>query len=60
MEKINIKTIVDTTRGGSFGNCSPWKGANDLPWGRKSLLVGPGVGRNYTDLFSKKVYPKQF
>ena len=54
MEKINIETIVDATRGDSFGNCSPWKGANNLPWGRKGLLVGPGVGGNYTDLFSKK------
>ena len=24
-------------------------GANDLPWGKKSLFGGSGVGGNYTD-----------
>ena len=24
-------------------------GANDLPWGRKGLPGGPGVGEDYTD-----------
>ena len=37
----------------SFGSCSAWEGggggggANDLPWGRKRLPGGPGVGENY-------------
>ena len=35
-------------RGGSFGSCLPERGAHDLPWGRKSLPEGPGVGGNYT------------
>ena len=26
----------------------PGRGANDLSWGRKGLLGGPGVGGNYT------------
>ena len=35
--------------GGSFGSCSAWEGANNLPWGWKGLPGGPGVGENYTD-----------
>ena len=31
---------------GCFGSCSPWEGGNHLPWGRKRLPGGPGVGRN--------------
>ena len=33
----------------SFGSCSAWEGANVLPWGRKDLPGGPGVGENYTN-----------
>ena len=39
---------VNRKIGGSFGSCSPWEGANDIPWGRKYLSGGPGVGGNYT------------
>ena len=43
------KRGVNRKRGGSFGSSSAWEGggggwANELPWGRKDLLVGPGVG----------------
>ena len=35
--KIHTKAIVNVSRGReSFGSCSAWEGANDLPWGRKS------------------------
>ena len=27
----------------------PGRGANDVPWGRKDLPAGPGIGGNYTD-----------
>ena len=29
--------------------CSSWEGANVLPWGRKDLSGGLGVGENYTN-----------
>ena len=28
----------------------PGREAKDLPWGRKGLLGGPGIGGNYIDL----------
>ena len=45
------KAIANVSReGGSFGSCSTWEGANNLPWGRKDLPGEPGVEANYTDL----------
>ena len=38
------KRGVNRKRGGSFWSCSAWEGANNLPWGKKSLPGGPGVG----------------
>ena len=43
------KRGINRKRGGSFGSCSAWEEANDLPSGRKDLPGGPGVGGNYTD-----------
>ena len=57
---VEIKTVYyfvhSNRRGGefwrrkkeqeSFGSCSAWEGANDLPWGRNGLPGGPGVGGN--------------
>ena len=44
------KRGVNRKRGGeSFGSCSAWEGANDLPWGRKDLPGGLGVEGNYID-----------
>ena len=35
--------------GGGVRSCSVWEEANDLPWGRKGLPSGHGVGANYRD-----------
>ena len=36
-KNMHTKVIVDVSTGGSFESCSAWEGANELPWGRKSL-----------------------
>ena len=43
------KVGVNRKRGGVLEVDLPWRGANCLPWGRKGLPEGPGIGRNYTD-----------
>ena len=43
------KRGVNRKEEGSFGSCSAWEGANDLPWGRKDLPFGLGVGGNHAD-----------
>ena len=35
--------------GGGIRSFSAWKGANDIPWGRKGVPGGPGIGGNYTN-----------
>ena len=47
--RYHQKREVNRKREGSFGSCSAWEGANDLPWGGKSLPGGPRVEGNYTD-----------
>ena len=47
--EISLKRGVNRKRGGSFGNCSAREGKNGLPWGKKGLPGGPGVGGNYTN-----------
>ena len=47
--KYPQKIEINRKRGGSFESYSVWEGANDLPWGRKGLSGGPGVGRNCAD-----------
>ena len=47
--EISSKEGLTGNEGRSFGSCSTWEGTNDLPWGRKGLPGGPGVGGNYTD-----------
>ena len=45
--EITSKKRVNRKRGVSFRSCSPWEGANGLPWVMKGLPGGPGVGENY-------------
>ena len=52
----NLGVEISSKKGGltekegrSFGSCSVWEGANDLPQRRKGLPGGPRVGGNYTD-----------
>ena len=35
---------------GSFGSCSFRERPNDIPWLKKGLPGGLGIGENYTDL----------
>ena len=35
--------------GGGIRSFSAWEGANDIPWGRKGVPGGPGIGGNYTN-----------
>ena len=43
------KVGVNRKRGGVLEVDLPGRGANCLPWGRKGLPEGLGIGRNYTD-----------
>ena len=46
---LSKKMGVNRKRGASFEDCSAWEGASYLPWRRKDLPVGLGVGGDYAD-----------
>ena len=48
--RIHTKDFVEVSKGGGWlGNCSPWEGANDLPWKEEIVWETERVQGNYTD-----------
>ena len=48
--RIHTKDFVEVSKGGGWlGNCSAWKGANDLPWKEEIVWETERVQGNYID-----------
>ena len=45
----NLGVQISSEKEGVLEAALPGRGACDLPWGRKGLPRGPGLGGNYTD-----------